>query len=243
MNPSSDKPPFLSDNKQNPLIKETFLNGLINKDGRLHVCVEHLEARIFRNSDITDLMIDGYGTIPASVFENCKKLNTVVIGNNIKEIGPKAFHGCTQLKQVLFLPTSSLETIDDSAFQKTGLKNIGIPDKVKTIGNNAFRNCKHLKFVDSSNTLEKIGDYAFEGCDILETIGLPKTILSVGEGAFANCPKLYVKIHTHIKLNKDVWGPGGSSKLKQISLLPYRGNTRRKSIVEKLANNWLMLKH
>lgn len=233
MNPSSDKPPFLSDNKQNPLVKETFLNGLINKDGQLHVCVEHLEARVFRNSDITDLMIDGYGTIPASVFENCKKLNKVVIGNNITEIGPKAFSGCKNLHTLIFLPTPSLNVIGKGAFENTGLKQISLPHTVTRIGDNAFKNCKEAILLSFGETkkensmLKEIGFNAFEGCKHIPFVYLPESIKFIRQGAFYNCPNLKTVIcGGDYSIDDNVWDPEEKPTIigpgRRINLRPFK---------------------
>ena len=55
------------------------------------------------------------------------------------------FYNCSKLKSIT-LP-SSVTTINNSAFQTTGLTSISIPVKVTSIGLQAFYSCSNLKTV------------------------------------------------------------------------------------------------
>ena len=233
LNPSSDNRLFSSVNKQNPIIRQDFLSGLVNKDGHLHICVELLKNEPYPNSDITELMIDGYGIIPNVAFENCTKLERVVIGNNISGIGPKAFSGCTKLHTLTFLPTSILSVISKSAFENTGLHQISLPRTVTKIDNNAFKNCKEatvLSFEGSKtkqSMLEEIGFSAFEGCKLLKTVYLPKSMKFIRQGAFYNCPNLKTVIYGgNFSIDDSVWNSEKKPEIitprREINLRPFR---------------------
>ncbi len=58
---------------------------------------------------------------------------------------------------------SSLEFIDEEAFDGTSLTSIDIPNSVKTIGDYAFANIFTLKKVDIPNSVEYIGENTFRG--------------------------------------------------------------------------------
>ena len=80
------------------------------------------------------------------------KLNTVKLNktDKLKIIGQSAFYNCSGLKSI-GLP-KSIEIIDYSSFQNTGLTNIVIPlpiDSQKTIEikSNAFKNCFDLEYI------------------------------------------------------------------------------------------------
>jgi hypothetical protein len=235
LNPSSDNSLFSPTFKQNP-IREDFLSGLVNKDGQLHICVELLKNETYRNSDITDLMIDGYGIIPNVAFENCNKLERVVIGNNISEIGPKAFYGCKNLHTLTFLPTSTLNVISKSAFENTGLHQISLPRTVTKIGNNAFKNCKEaivLSFGGTKNEksmLEEIGFSAFEGCKLIRNVYLPESMKFIRQGAFYNCPNLKTVIcGGDYSIDDNVWDsekrPTIIKPRREINLRPFKHQT------------------
>ncbi|MBE5882035.1 MAG: leucine-rich repeat domain-containing protein [Lachnospiraceae bacterium] len=92
-----------------------------------------------------------------------KKLKTVVIGDNVKTIGTKAFYGCTKLTKVTI--GKNVTTIGNSAFQScNALKSITIPSKVSKIGSKAFYGCKKLvkmTIKTSKLTEKKVGSKAF----------------------------------------------------------------------------------
>ena len=101
-------------------------------------------------------------------FANRTELKKVIFeeGSSLTEIAAHCFEGCTALKEVENLP-STLQDIKDSAFSGcSALSEIKLPDAVKTIGSNAFK--------DTS----------------LQSITLPGGLQSLGSGAFMNCTKL-----------------------------------------------------
>ena len=53
------------------------------------------------------------------MFKDCKGLSNLIIGNNVQEIGSKAFEGCNNLTKVI-LPRS-VKYIGWAAFRNTGL--------------------------------------------------------------------------------------------------------------------------
>lgn len=79
--------------------------------------------------------------IPASLFEGCSALTTLVIPNTVTKIGKNAFKesGLTQIT----LP-ESLTTIEASAFYKTKLETITIPKNVTKIPTDCFYQCENL---------------------------------------------------------------------------------------------------
>ena len=71
-------------------------------------------------------------------FYNCDSLTSVTIGSNVVSIGEYAFSDCDALATISFAKGSSLETIGTRAFSWCIIKQIEIPSKVKSIGDNAF---------------------------------------------------------------------------------------------------------
>lgn len=70
------------------------------------------------------------------------------------------------------------------------LKSIVIPNSVRTIGHNAFRNCENLRSIVIPEGVEEIDDYAFANCTSLRSVTLPKSICRVGSGVFYACNNL-----------------------------------------------------
>jgi hypothetical protein len=72
----------------------------------------------------------------------------------------------------------------------TQLVNLSIPQTVRSIGDNAFKNCKNLKIVTLADSLETIGNYAFSGCSSLEKLEIPRKVETIGIEAFRNCSNI-----------------------------------------------------
>lgn len=70
------------------------------------------------------------------------------------------------------------------------LRNIVIPDNVRTIGECAFEGCTKLTSIKLGNGLEEIGKYAFSGCNALNSITIPDNVTAINKGAFQQCSGL-----------------------------------------------------
>lgn len=64
---------------------------------------------------------------------------------------------------------------------------IVIPDNVRKIGPNVFRNNTQIKKVYLPEGLIEIGDYAFANCTSLEEADLPDSVQTIGDSAFREC--------------------------------------------------------
>ncbi len=74
--------------------------------------------------------------------------------------------------------------------RKSGVKNIVIPEGVKSIGEWAFSGCSLLKEIKMPDSLTDIGKDAFYNCTSLEKVTIPKGVKSIGKGAFKGCSSL-----------------------------------------------------
>lgn len=97
-----------------------------------------------------------------SYFKNCTGLRSIILPNNLVEIGRYAFQGCTNLEYVY------------------------IPDRVRVIGSNAFEGATRLYNADMPNGIESIGDYAFSRCSDMKDIALPNRLRHIGNSAFSS---------------------------------------------------------
>ena len=120
------------------------------------------------------------------------KIESVVLGQNVKQIDRQAFKSCSALSSVTL--NEGLETIGTYAFENCkGLKEIMIPSSVTKIGGLAFWNCSNLEKIlfDSGSELTVIYPSAFKGCTALSEINLQDTALKgVGDTAFVDCTSL-----------------------------------------------------
>ncbi len=97
-------------------------------------------------------------------FLNCEKLETVIIGENVKAVHPRMFQKLPSLSEIT------------------------IPSTVDSIGSNAFLECG-LKRVNLEQGLKVIGSYAFEKT-LIDSIYLPSSIDSIASSAFLSCESL-----------------------------------------------------
>ena len=94
----------------------------------------------------------------------------------------------------LILPSSlggyPVTAIGDGAFRGSSHRYIVFSGKIRSIGNEAFRNCKNLEIIGYPDGLTSIGDSAFQGCDRLTSITLPDSLTTIGYNVFCGCSSL-----------------------------------------------------
>ncbi len=113
---------------------------------------------------------------------------SVTIPEGVTTIGDKAFYNAVNLTTVE-LP-STLKTIGENCFEETSISEIEISDKVKTIPQYAFADCKKLSSVKIGKNVAVIGQCAFEGDSSLTSVELPDSLKTVGVAAFRNCTSI-----------------------------------------------------
>lgn len=127
-------------------------------------------------------------TIGRGVFMNNSALESIVIPNTVKSFtNVETFKGCAALTEAVFEEPCQVTSLPGNMFEGSGLMQITIPSSVKTIGNNAFYNCKQLEEALFPQGLTSIGSYAFRYCEKLNNVVLPGTLTSIQDWAFANC--------------------------------------------------------
>lgn len=75
-------------------------------------------------------------------------------------------------------------------FSESNLVSIAIPDSVKLLGEDIFRNCKLLKQVRLPNDLTAIPAGTFAGCRAIEAVTISEGVTEIGDSAFDNCESL-----------------------------------------------------
>ena len=102
-------------------------------------------------------------------FYNADKLEKVVLGEGIKEIGECAFRGCDNLTEIQ--SCNGLQKIGSGAFYSCdSLAQVEIPDTVMVIGGVAFMDCTKLNSIVLGKGIEHIGTDAFVRCDNLKVV-------------------------------------------------------------------------
>ncbi len=138
-----------------------------------------------------NLVIDeNAGFIDCLPFYSMPELENIEICGDIKAgRGVLAFCGCAALKSVK-LP-EGLKEIDSNAFRDcTALNDIDIPDSVEVIGDFAFYNCVSLENIKLPSKLADIGNSVFGCCKDLENIEFSNAVEDIDAYAFFNCASL-----------------------------------------------------
>ena len=153
-------------------------------------------------------------------------LKSVRIPASVKSIGEKSFLGCDVLTEVYFdgslsdwcgivfssstsllinaekfyinnelvkdvVIPNTVKTIKASAFESyEGLTSLIIPDSVTVIENSAFAYCSNLSSVEIGNNVVSIGQHAFSGTR-LTSVKIPDSVKNLGNVVFSRCEFLY----------------------------------------------------
>ena len=111
------------------------------------------------------------------LFKGHPEITSIHIPDTVTDMGEFVFDGCTGLKS-LKLP-SGLENLWGYTFAGSGIEEIVLPEKLKSIPSFAFYNCGNLKRVVCNASLKKIRAHAFSGCENLtELVTGPETEIS-----------------------------------------------------------------
>lgn len=128
--------------------------------------------------------------IPYSMMNASRNLHELYIPAGVKSIGFNAFGSATHLKTLEFAANSVLETIGSYAFQKSiSLKQVSIPDTVKTIEAGAFSGSGIIN-VDVPDSVTSLGSSVFNGCTALETASIGNGVATYPQNLFKGCTSL-----------------------------------------------------
>ena len=111
---------------------------------------------------------------------------------------------------------STLEIIEDYAFESCDFTTLQIPDSVKHIGDYAFSDCKKLSKIVLPESLEHLGPRSFYGCKYLQDIILPKLLKRIEKETFCWCDNLtqMTILNPYIQIDNDAFS--GLDSLKRV---------------------------
>ena len=150
----------------------TAVSGLTTGDGNFDY---------FINTDGISVTITAgrSSTIPASI----DALPVTIIGTNaFKNTG--GWSGAT-----LTIPSNVIE-IQSSAFYGINVRHVIIPNSVKKIFSNAFRNCQSLETVTGGYRVESFGSQVFYNCWRLKSLYIGSSCTSIGSQLIEACHAL-----------------------------------------------------
>ena len=116
----------------------------------------------------TVIVSDGVKSIGDNAFKDCDLLSNVILPSTLTSIGNSAFINCTSLENITL--STGINYIGEEAFKCSGIKNIAIPEGVKTINMEVFCDCTSLKSITIPSSVEAIGYKAFNNCTSLNAV-------------------------------------------------------------------------
>ncbi len=132
---------------------------------------------------------DDVQVIPAYMYSGITVINNITLPSSVTSIGEEAF-AHSSIKEIT-LP-DNLEVIEKKAFYNTDVRISGsrFPEKLLSIGEQAFRNCNELTEIYIPDNIELIGDYAFCSCYNLAKVRMSPKMKTISDFAFAECGRL-----------------------------------------------------
>ena len=125
----------------------------------------------------------------ANVDFSGTRVEEVILGNDVIELGDITFNSCYNLKKIQL--SDKLQKIGERCFSYCyKLKEVKLPNTVNTISESAFYYCKRLKKINLEN-IEVIEEYAFSMCPALTDISFGANIKTIKSYAFEDC--IYLK--------------------------------------------------
>ena len=126
--------------------------------------VTEIPAYLFyKNASLTMTTLPKVKKIGVSAFQECSKLTTLNLGEDLQVVGSNAFNGCKNVTKLTF------------------------PDATTTIGSRAFQDCSSVTEVTVGKGLKSIGANAFLNCKSFTALLLPNGFMTMGESAFEGC--------------------------------------------------------
>lgn len=167
--------------------------------GTFYKCTALEELVIPENTSLTkitgyvyrDEYVLGAKTQTAGIVEGCYALKTLRIPAKVRTINNYAFASCG-IETVIFEEGSLCQKIGDAVFANcVNLKNINIPESVKTLGNCVFVNCQSLVSVTLPSAVKNTGEGVFANCQNLKEFFLSDNEnITIGYGCFEDCKNL-----------------------------------------------------
>ena len=126
--------------------------------------------------------------IPANALSNQRGLVSIVLPDQLKKIGNRAFCDCTNLSGSLIIPEGVVEIKSSAFFCCINLKGtLSLPSTLEILGDEAFFSCGFMCELKLPEKLRVIGNRTFDSCSgIYGELFLPSGIEFIGRQAFAD---------------------------------------------------------
>ena len=223
---------------------QTAIKTLIIKNDGVGTALDNSSAFAAHIVSLENVTLpEGMETIPSGAFKQCFSLKKVVLPSSIKTIGNNAFDSDVNL-DIDFTKLTNLTSIGDYAFSiinanggnsaegdsytkykdeiKNGvIKNIILPESVKTIGSRAFFGQRNVKKIVIPKSVTSIQGQAFQMIPALEELEVYASLDKVSGSSFNEVFWSNTRNDSTGKLKKVILGESYSATGKIGSALFY----------------------
>lgn len=175
-----------------------------------------------------------------NAFKGCTALTNVIFPTSLVTIGKSAFNNCTSLEiEDLSLP--NLETLESSTFNGVKISKISNLGKITAVnpGNSSSANLGDksvLREITLPNTIKTIGANTFSGYTALETIIIENGAsgINVGANAFSGLPSsttfnvdpdVFVSLGSNAFNGTSIWNEVTFTNVTRLDYQVFRGST------------------
>lgn len=223
---------------------QTAIKTLIIKNDGVGTALDNSSAFAAHIVSLENVTLpEGMETIPSGAFKQCFSLKKVVLPSSIKTIGNNAFDSDVNL-DIDFTKLTNLNSIGDYAFsiinanggnsaegdsytkykdeiKDGGIKNIILPESVKTIGSRAFFGQRNVKKIVIPKSVTSIQGQAFQMIPALEELEVYASLDKVSGSSFNEVFWSNTRNDSTGKLKKVILGESYSATGKIGSALFY----------------------
>lgn len=129
----------------------------------------------FYDCNLTTIFLNSNAIVSHLNFEDSfgqlqsRKVQTVIIGDDVTTIGHHFFSGCEYIKSIQI--SENVTNIEQYAFMSCfALQSVNIPQNVTHISEGTFDDCRNLTSIILPSGVTSIGNFAFAGCSGLQSI-------------------------------------------------------------------------
>ena len=142
-------------------------------------------------------------------------ITSIVIPENVKEIGYEVFSGCKELRTVIWNARNAKRSVAEEDYYGSqifyyevaqNITSFTLGNAVEIIPDNLCAGMQQIPSITIPNSVTSIGNSAFSGCSSLPVITIPQNVTAIGNYAFSGCTNASV-----ITVGKNVESIGRSS--------------------------------
>ncbi|MDO4272714.1 MAG: bacterial Ig-like domain-containing protein [Eubacteriales bacterium] len=172
-------------NKSDVTMEFDCVTGLLTFQGTGEVSDFQYEANVpgsFRDKLKTIIASGDITGMQQTYLYSRSSVETVSLGEKIKEIPANMFMNCEGLKNIMF---PSIESIGDQAFMGcSSLENLTLPDSISMLGARCFYGCGFEEFTIPDNCNVESLTQTFLSCKSLKSVYVGKNVKSISSGTF-----------------------------------------------------------